>query len=165
MHAAPLYDRSQPGTLVLFALGGGAAVCGVVLAAVLAEEESPGAPLAVLAGVFALLGACAFLFRRLRVVVTDLEVVASFGSGWPRRAIPLSEVRGARAVRNRWWYGWGVRLVPRGWMFNVSGLDAVELELSGGRVFRIGTDDPEGLAAAIERVRGGARVSGLTSAA
>jgi hypothetical protein len=34
-------------------------------------------------------------------------------------------------------------------MYNVWGLDAVEVELSSGKVFRIGTNDPENLLAAI----------------
>lgn len=38
-------------------------------------------------------------------------------------------------------------------MYNVAGYDAVELELRSGRVFRIGTDEPDALLAAIERVR------------
>jgi hypothetical protein len=35
------------------------------------------------------------------------------------------------------------------WVWNVSGLDAVELTLRSGRRFRIGTDEPEELAKAI----------------
>jgi hypothetical protein len=39
-------------------------------------------------------------------------------------------------------------------MFNVSGLDAVELELISGKRFRIGTDHPEGLETAIRQATG-----------
>jgi hypothetical protein len=63
----------------------------------------------------------------------------------------VQEIRDARAVRNRWFYGWGIRLTPHGWMFNVSGLDAVELDLPNGRRFRNGTDEPERLLAAIRQ--------------
>jgi hypothetical protein len=38
-------------------------------------------------------------------------------------------------------------------LYNVSGLDAVELHLKSGEIRRIGTDDPQGLAAAIEQSR------------
>jgi hypothetical protein len=34
-------------------------------------------------------------------------------------------------------------------LYNVSGLDAVELKLKSGEIRRIGTDDPSGLAAAL----------------
>jgi hypothetical protein len=35
-------------------------------------------------------------------------------------------------------------------LYNVSGLDAVELRLKSGDIRRIGTDDPHGLAAALK---------------
>ena len=45
---------------------------------------------------------------------------------------------------------WGVRWTPGGWLWNISGLDGVELALVSGRRFRIGTDEAEQLAAAIQ---------------
>jgi hypothetical protein len=36
-------------------------------------------------------------------------------------------------------------------LYNVSGLDAVELKLKSGEVRRIGTDNPQGLAAALQQ--------------
>ncbi len=39
-------------------------------------------------------------------------------------------------------------------LWNVSGFDAVELDLPGGRRFRVGTDEPTELVAAISRARG-----------
>ena len=53
-------------------------------------------------------------------------------------------------MRNLWYYGWGIRYTPHGWLFNVSGLDAVELELKNGRTWRVGTDEPVELLAAIQ---------------
>ena len=49
-------------------------------------------------------------------------------------------------VTTHWIYGWGIRWIPGGWLWNVSGLDGVELALVSGRRFRIGTDEPEQLA-------------------
>ena len=46
-------------------------------------------------------------------------------------------------------------MTPSGWMFNVSGLDAVELELVNGKRFRIGTEDPSEVVEAIERSQAG----------
>jgi hypothetical protein len=59
-------------------------------------------------------------------------------------------------VRNRWYYGWGIRITPRGWLYNVSGLDAVELALKNGKCVRIGSDEPHALARAIDHARGAA---------
>ena len=86
---------------------------------------------------------------RLTVVVDARTVTASFGWGWPRRTIDRAEIESAARVRNSWWHGWGIRKVSRGWMYNNAGRDAIELSLRSGRVFRIGTDQPAELLAAI----------------
>ena len=72
--------------------------------------------------------------------------------GLIRKRFPIGDIHGARIVQNKWYYGWGIRLTPHGWLFNVSGFDAVELELKNKRKFRIGTDDPQELLMAIQRV-------------
>jgi hypothetical protein len=91
------------------------------------------------------------LVARLTVEVDDVAVTATFGWGWPRRRVELTHVERVALVRNRWWNGWGIRKVRGGWMFNNDGRDAIELTLRSGRVFRIGTDQPAELSAAIER--------------
>jgi len=69
---------------------------------------------------------------------------------WTYR-IPLEDIRSVGIVRNHWWNGFGIRMAPGFRLYNVSGLDAVELHLESGEIRRIGTDDPQGLAAAIEQ--------------
>lgn len=98
---------------------------------------------------FALLG---FTFSALTVQVDEDGVAVWFGlgggCGWPKRRLPWDEIRSAERVRNSCIEGYGIRAVRNGWMFNVAGLDAVELGLRSGRVFRVGTDDPDALLAA-----------------
>ena len=65
------------------------------------------------------------------------------------KKVPLAEIAECEPIRIRWWYGWGIHLTPYGWLYNVSGLDAVAITLRDGRKFALGTDDPEGLVAAI----------------
>ena len=91
-------------------------------------------------------------FNWLKVTVDDQGVTAAFALGKPHRTFALIDVESIQRVRNRWFYGWGVRKTPHGWMYNVWGLDAVELELTSGRRFRIGTDEPDQLAAAVRQV-------------
>ena len=43
----------------------------------------------------------------------------------------------------------GIRWWGHGWLYNVSGFKAVEIELASGKRLRIGTDEPERLAQAI----------------
>jgi len=99
--------------------------------------------------------AIVLLFSRLEVTVDGGLVVAAFGFGWPHKVVELEGVTAVRRVRNTWMQGWGIRSIRNGWMYNVWGLDAVELELTSGKVFRIGTNDAENLHAAISLQPGG----------
>lgn len=147
------YEHTQAGMLIRWGVGG-AAVLGVVLAATVGGA----APVGIALGFTAIMILVLFLFGSLTVRVDSREVVARFGIGPIRKTIPVAEVAAAKPVRNSWWYGWGIRLTPHGWMYNVSGLDAVEVEFRDGKRFRIGTDEPERLASAIEEAaRGGRR--------
>ena len=101
---------------------------------------------------FALLIVLGVVAARLTASVSEHSVTATFGWGWPRHSTDVADIVSARAVRNGWWHGWGIRKVSGGWMYNVAGHDAVELELRSGGVFRIGTDEPDALLAAVERV-------------
>ncbi|MFC2014949.1 hypothetical protein ACFLUP_03040, partial [Chloroflexota bacterium] len=63
----------------------------------------------------------------------------------------LQDIKSCRAVRNFWYYGWGIRRTPYGWLYSVSGLGAVEIELVTGKKYRIGTDVPSELEKAIQQ--------------
>jgi hypothetical protein len=91
-----------------------------------------------------------FLFHSMTVEIGQGELRISLGVGLIRKRVPLREIATAKTVRNKWWYGWGIRLTPHGWMFSVSGYDAVEITLQDGRGYRIGTDEPHKLHSAIE---------------
>ena len=89
------------------------------------------------------------LFYNLTVEIDDEHLRISFGIGLIRKRFPLDQIDTCLPVRNSWLYGWGIRLTPRGWLYNVSGLDAVELKMKSGKTCRIGTDEPAVLAAAL----------------
>lgn len=88
-------------------------------------------------------------FTRLRCAVSPAQIDLTWRLGWPTKTIPRSAIVSATRHRNAWWNGWGIRKVVGGWMWNVWGLDSVQLELDNGKVFRIGTDDAAGLLAAL----------------
>lgn len=101
--------------------------------------------------VLAILAIAAFLFHSLTVEITDNQLRLRFGPGVIQKTYPLGEIVRTEAVKNRWYYGWGIKLIPRGLLFNVSGLDAVEVTLESGKRVRIGTDRPQELEMAIRR--------------
>jgi hypothetical protein len=102
--------------------------------------------LAVVSGVLAI---AMFLFHSLTVEVNSVRIQVAFGPGWIRWRLAVAEVVDAQRVRNRWYFGSGIRLTPHGWLYNVSGLHAVQVRMKSGKGFRIGTDDPDRLLDAI----------------
>ncbi len=145
------YRHSQHADLLLLILGGAVAITLIVGGAAFAGRDP--IVLAIVIPVLVVLAAVLLLFSSLTVEVDDEALRIAFGPGLVRHAWPLEGIRSWRAVRNPWWYGWGIHLTPGGWLYNVSGSEAVEVEFSDGRRRRIGTDDSVGLMAALDAAR------------
>ena len=143
------YQHTQMGTLIL--------VLTLLTVAVLVVVGVGDALLPAVAWAIpaVILLATAFLFGSLTVTIADGSLRCHFGPGLIRRTIPLRDIAGFQPVRNKWYYGWGIRLTPHGWMYNIAGLDAVELTLADGRHFRVGTDEPEALCRALREAIAG----------
>ena len=137
-----MYRHTQTGYLML-------AFCAVAFALlmVLLPIGSPGVTGLWLALV--ILGLTGFLFGSLTTEVGPVQVRLWFGPGLIRKSFALAEVASCSVVRNPWYYGWGIRRIPGGWLYNVSGAGAVELRLQSGGLARIGSDEPEALQRAI----------------
>jgi hypothetical protein len=136
------YNHWQSGTVLRIGLGLGFAV-------MLAAGWTAPPMLPVMIACAVLMISLLFLMHGLGVEVGQETIQIWFGPGLIRKSISLEEVAECRPVRNHWLMGWGVRYIGGGWMWNVSGLDAVELRLKDGKLFRIGTDDSQGLSQAI----------------
>ena len=137
------YQHTQRGTLMLVALIAGAVV--LAATAYLSPTPSRWLCLALACGLLIL----AWLFSSLTVLVGDNELRWYFGPGIWQYRMTLGEIRAVRVARNSWTNGFGIRMRPGFRLYNVSGLDAVELELNNGEIRRIGTDDASGLATAL----------------
>ena len=95
-----------------------------------------------------------YAFYSLTVVVDSRALWFWFGPGFWRKRFLLAEIESVREVKNSWLHGWGIRYFivlggTRGWLYNVSGFDAVEFKMKNGKYYRIGTNDPSGLAQAV----------------
>ncbi|MEA2765629.1 MAG: hypothetical protein QOK07_2033 [Gemmatimonadaceae bacterium] len=143
-----MYRHTQIGYLTLIVI----LVAAVGIVATLPDDVRP-----VVLGVAGLMVIIAILFSSLTVAVGDGELRFHFGPGFWRKRIALSDVKAATPTQSRWWEGWGIRITPRGMLYNVSGTGAVEIELRSGRQFRIGTDEPEALVQAIQTELGAHR--------
>jgi hypothetical protein len=105
----------------------------------------------VLIAVTVMVACLLLLFSTLTVVVGDQAVKLFFGPGLIRRRIPLRRIRDVRTVRTPWYYGWGIRLTPSGWLWRVAGQRGIELAFDDGHRFRIGSDEPDRLAEVLRR--------------
>jgi hypothetical protein len=101
--------------------------------------------------VIAILSLCAFNFSSLTLRVGEAAVEARFGPGWIRKKILLADIASVESVKNPWYYGWGIHYVKRGWVYNISGFEAVELRLKNGSHLRFGTDEPDKLAGVLQQ--------------
>lgn len=97
-----------------------------------------------------ILGAVVILMMSGLTVTIDEKIIRiRFGPGVFWKTYPLADIADCQHVRNGWWWGWGIRWYVRGWLYNIDGLDAVEISFKNGKKVRIGTDEPEVLSAAI----------------
>ena len=65
-----------------------------------------------------------------------------------RRRLLYARLEKVEVSRSRLLDGWGIHLCTRGgWVWNLWGFDCVDIDFTGGKKLRLGTDDPEGLAA------------------
>jgi len=92
------------------------------------------------------------LFSSLKTVIEEGKIKLSFGIGLIKKGIPVSSISTVTVVRNKWYYGWGIRFYGKGWMWNYTGLDAVEINFKNRKSnFRIGSKQAEELKASIEQ--------------
>jgi hypothetical protein len=126
----------------------------VLLDGLLASSWAPASYIVFIDLVFAAAGAGIFYLSSITVEVSDSELRWRFGPG-PIRRLPRQDIDGVRRVRDPWWGGYGTTLFgigyfpPRRWTYRIAGRDAVEVRLKAGGWRRIGTDDAQGLAAAL----------------
>jgi hypothetical protein len=149
---APFYEHRQFGSLTVAAIVAILVPVALILPRAVEASAAPGTIVSAVVVAFLLV---LLLFSSLTVRVDREAVELRFGIGLIRKRFPTGRIVQATPVRNAWWYGWGIHLTPHGWLYNVSGLDAVELLMGDGRTCRIGTDEPQTLADAIRNARRG----------
>lgn len=146
MSAEYSYTHRQPGFVAAGVIGAGLLLVGRFMV--------KGGPAAwAMIPVLAVAGAAAAMVSSLTVEIKDGILRSHFGAGLPARTVKIDDIESVEAVKNPWYYGWGIRWTPHGTLYNVSGLDAVEVRLRNGTRFRLGTDEPEALRAAIETAK------------
>ena len=147
----PHYEHTQAGWPMRIAFVA-ASVMLIVLAAMpeLSKEPTPPLVLLAAAAVSAVVG---WTWGALTVRIQDDQLQVRFGLGFPRKTLRLGEIAAVEVTRTTFLEGWGLRRTRRGWLYNVSGVDAVLLRLTNGRSMMVGTDEPRRLKTVIERAQ------------
>jgi hypothetical protein len=99
----------------------------------------------------------AALFSTLTVRVTDKRMMWYFGVTGIGRSVALTEIASIRAIKTSILEGWGIHLTWHGWVWNVSGFNAVQIILRSGTRFAVGTPNPQAVIDVLESARGGVR--------
>lgn len=134
------YQHTQLGTVIL-------ATCAIiaVFGGAIAWRAQPAAAIPMLV----ILASVAVIFNSLTVEIEGRELRWYFGLRLWTYRLALDDIQSVSIAQNQWWNGFGIRSAPGFTLYNVSGLDAVELKLKSGEIRRIGTDDPKEFAAAL----------------
>ena len=89
---------------------------------------------------------CALNVTVLTIQVNSRQLNWKFGIGIPKGSINIKDIVSVEQVRNKWWYGFGIRRISSGAkLYNVEGLDAIEITNNEGKQIRLGTNDPKKL--------------------
>ena len=146
------YENTQPGTFIRVMTGSWVVFFGVLAVVMLALGQKEAAILlgVVTVGLALILGIVLALCHSLTVRVSRSEIALSFGVGLIRKQFLIGDISSASMVQNRWYNGFGIRKIRGGWLYNVSGFDAIEIQLKNERKYRIGTNQPKELLAAVE---------------
>ena len=139
------YETRQAGGVTLWTVGAAAVIVAAVSWATTGSLFNIISLMAV--PILALTG---YLFSSLTVRVDERHLRWHFGPGFWKKSIDRREIVAVAPAQFKWWHGYGIRITPRGWLYRVSGYNAVGVTLASGKTIFIGTDTADDLAAALQ---------------
>ena len=99
-----------------------------------------------------ILVASLLLFFQMKTSIDNEQIRISFGIGVIKKRIAIKNIEKVTIVRNKWYSGFGIRMIKNGWLYNIKGLDAVELKMKSSKsIIRIGTADSQNLKREIDK--------------
>lgn len=93
------------------------------------------------------------IFYQLTIIVDNTAVSFKLGIGLIGKSYKISDIKSCSPVKNSPFLGFGIKMLRNGWLYNVSGLGAIELQFyHKSSVVRIGTNRPEEISEVINRL-------------
>lgn len=143
------YEKTQIGWIMIY-------VFGILLALLISSRmifwETTKLPDSFLIVAVAILVLFLLMFYQLKIKIDETAIHVIFGIGLIKIRIRPQEISNLESLKVPWWYGWGIRLTPKGWLYNVHGNKAVYFNYtSAGKAKRVllGTEDSENLIKAL----------------
>jgi len=129
------YQHTQLGYLMIFAIFATA----LLFVTIFTKEDLNSSMIIFMTLILLLLSS----FASLQVTIDAEYLRLKFGYGIYKKSFLLSEIVSVKSVKNHWYYGWGIRVRYKPYMliYNVSGFDAVEIQMKDRKIYRIGTDE------------------------
>lgn len=150
MQSDVLYERRQTGYVIVVAL---VIAMGLIVIAAAGSNSNTGiaftGPLAIV------LGVVAGIFSSMTVRVTTTTLEWWIGIRAIGRRVPITEIASIESIKTNIFEGWGIHLTWHGWVWNVSGFNAVQIRLKSGTRYAVGTPEPDKLIAAIREAQSG----------
>jgi len=105
------------------------------------------APYLFLTGLFLLI---TLLFYKLTVSVSSNDITLSYGIGFIKITKQIDEIISIEELITPWYWGLGIRMTPKGWLYNIQSRKALEviyLKDQKEKKFLVGSDKREKLKA------------------
>ncbi len=90
------------------------------------------------------------LFYAFTVEISDRKLKFWFGIRVISKSYSLEEIQSAQEVENPWYYLWGIKSIPGGWLYAIGPGSAVEIVFNKGNIIRLGTNQPKKLEQALD---------------
>lgn len=144
----PEYKHTQIGALTLIILLGSGALIASIVSSMFADGRMVVA--------FVTIGLCLLLlvlFYAFTVEISERKLKFWFGLGAIGKSYSLTDIQTTLEVKNPWYYLWGVKSIPGGWLYAIAPGSAVEIVFNDDTIVRVGTNQPKMLIKAIDDAR------------
>ena len=82
-------------------------------------------------------------FYSLIIQIADGKLNFWFGFGVGLKSFPITEILSVETVKNPWYYLWGIKSIPGGWLYSIApGGLVIELIFKDNRKIHLGTNRP-----------------------
>ena len=144
------YKRTQIGWLVIAFIVPMIAFLVVLYVNQWGDNPIPFWPFILIASLFVI---AILLFYKLTIEIDGNTLKLTYGIGIIKFKIRIDQLLSVEEVRNPWYYGWGIRITPKGMLYNIHGFKAVAIKYfkdGKEKSVMVGTDEPDELLRAIE---------------